>query len=88
MKSRIIHSVWNEEELPEQWEDFIVVPVYKKRVKIYTTYRSMSLLSTTYKILSHILLSRLTPYVEEIIGDHQCVFRRNRPTTDLVFCIR
>ena len=43
---------------------------------------------TTYKRLSNILLSRLTPYAEEIIGDHQCGFRRNRSTTDHIFCIR
>ena len=43
---------------------------------------------TMYKIISHILLSRLTPYAEEIIGDHQCGFRRNRSTTDRIFCIR
>jgi hypothetical protein len=41
-----------------------------------------------YKILSNILLSRLTPYAEEIIGDHQCEFRRSRSTTDHIFCIR
>ena len=29
-----------------------------------------------------ILLSRLTPYVEQIIGDHQYGFRHNRSTTD------
>jgi hypothetical protein len=46
-----------------------------------------SLLSTTYKILSNILLSRLTPYAEEIIGAHQCGFRRSRSTTDHIFCI-
>ena len=40
-----------------------------------------------YKILSKILLSRLTPYAAEIIGDHQCEFRRNRSTTDHIFCI-
>jgi len=45
-------------------------------------------LPTTYKILSNILLSRLIPYAEEIWGDHQCGFRRNRSTTDNVFCIR
>jgi sorting nexin-29 len=33
-------------------------------------------------------LSRLTPYAEEIIGDHQCGFRRNRSTTDHIFSIR
>ena len=43
---------------------------------------------TTYKILSYILLSRLIPYAEEVIGDHQCEFRRNRSTTDHIFCIR
>ena len=42
---------------------------------------------TTYKILSN-LLSRLIPYAEEVIGDHQCGFRRNRSTTDHIICIR
>jgi len=37
--------------------------------------------------LSNILLSRLIPYAEEVIGDHQCGFRRNRSTTDHIFCI-
>ena len=41
-----------------------------------------------YKILSNILLPRLTPYPEEIIGDRQCRFRRNRSTADHIFCIR
>ena len=39
-----------------------------------------------YKILSKILLSRLTPYTEEIIGDHQWGFWRTRSTTDHIFC--
>ena len=42
---------------------------------------------TMYKVLSNILLSRLTPYAEEIIGDHQRGFRRNRSTADHLFCI-
>jgi hypothetical protein len=48
----------------------------------------MSLLPTTYKILYNIMLSRLIPYAEESIGDHKCGFRRNRSTTDHMFCIR
>jgi hypothetical protein len=27
-------------------------------------------------------------YIDEIIGDHQFGFRRNRSTTDQIFCIR
>jgi hypothetical protein len=39
-------------------------------------------------MLSNILLSRLIPYADEIIGDHQCGFRRNRSTIDQIFYIR
>jgi hypothetical protein len=74
--------------LPEQWKESIIVPIYKKGDKTdCSNYRGISLLSTTYKIISNILLSRITPYAEEIIGEHQCGFRRNRSTTDLIFCI-
>jgi hypothetical protein len=33
-------------------------------------------------------LSRLSSYVAEIIGDHQCGFRPNRSTTHQIFSIR
>jgi hypothetical protein len=39
-------------------------------------------------LLSNILLSRLIPYADKIIGDHQCGFRSNRSTTDQIFYIR
>jgi hypothetical protein len=45
-------------------------------------YQGISLLSSAYKILSNILPARLTPYVSEIIGDHQHGFCHNGPTTN------
>jgi hypothetical protein len=42
----------------------------------------------TYKIVSNVLLARLTPSVSEVIGDHQCGFCLNRSTTDQIFYIR
>jgi hypothetical protein len=45
-------------------------------------------MSATYKILSNILLSIITLCAGEIIGDHQCGIRRNRSTTDHIFCLR
>jgi len=65
-----------------------IVPIYKKGDKTdCNNYKGISLLPTTYKILSNILLSKLVPYAEEVIRDHQCGFRRNRSTTDHIFCI-
>jgi hypothetical protein len=85
---QVISSVWNKEELPDQWKESIIVPIHKKGDKTdCNNYRGISLLSTSCNILSNILLSRLVPYVDEIIGDHQCGFRRNRSITDQIFCI-
>jgi hypothetical protein len=86
---KLIMLIWNKEELPHQWKETIVVPIHKKCDKTdCSNYRGISLLSTSYKILSNILLSRLIPYSDEIIGDHQCCFRPNRSTTDQIFYIR
>jgi hypothetical protein len=60
----LINSVWNKEELPDQWKEPIIVPVHKKGGKINcNNYHGISLLSTSYKILSNIL-SRLWPYID------------------------
>ena len=86
---KLIVSIWNKEELPVERKESIIVPIHKKGDKTdCNNYRGISLLPTTYKILSYILLSSLTTYAEEIIGDHQCGFRRNRSTTDHLFYIR
>jgi len=84
---RKLISIWNKEELPEEWKELIIAPICKDNKTDGNNYRGISLLPTTYKILTNILLSRLTPYAEEIIGGHQCGFQRNRSTTDHVFCI-
>jgi hypothetical protein len=96
---KLVASIWNKEELPDQWKEgvyyctnsqdkSIIVPIHKTGDKNdCNNYHGISLLSTSYKILSNILLSRLCPYKDEIIGDHQCGFRRNRLTTDQIFCI-
>jgi hypothetical protein len=56
----------------------------RRVIKQCSNCRGISLLSNSYKILSNILLSRLSPYIDEAIRDHQCEFRRNRSTTDQI----
>jgi sorting nexin-29 len=82
-----IISIWNKQKLPEDWKESIIVPIYKKRDKIFcNNFKGVSLLPAMYKLLSNILLSMLTPYAKEFIGDHKGGFRRNRSTTDHRFC--
>jgi hypothetical protein len=81
----ILHTIYKTHNLTKE---SINVPTCKKNDKTdCTNYCGISFLSTTYKILSYILLSRLTPYAEEIIGDFQCGFWHNRWTTNHIFCI-
>jgi hypothetical protein len=56
---KLVNSVWNKEDLPEQWKESIIVPVHKKGDKSdCNNYRGISMLSTSYNILSNIFLSR------------------------------
>jgi len=55
--------------LPEEWKESITVPIYKGDKTDCCIYKGISLLPTKYKILSNILLSKLTPYADKIIGN-------------------
>jgi hypothetical protein len=62
---KLINSIWNKEQLLDQWKESNIVPIHKKGDKTdFNNYRRISLLSTSYKILSNIFLSRLSPYVD------------------------
>jgi len=77
---KLISAIWRKEELPKKWKTSIIVPIYKKKGDKSDC--------NNYKVLSNILLIRLSVYVDEIIGDHQCGFRRNRSTLDQIFALR
>jgi hypothetical protein len=58
--------------LSDHLKEPIIVPIHKKGDKTdCNNYHGISLLSTSYKMLLSIL-SRLNPYIDEIIGD-RCV---------------
>jgi sorting nexin-29 len=80
--------IWNKEEMPQQWKKSTVIPTHKKGDKTdCITYRGISLLSTSYKILTNFLLSRLTLYTDKITEDHQSVLSCNRSITNQMFSI-
>jgi hypothetical protein len=46
---KCIYSLWNKEELPDQWKESIILPVHKKGDKAEcNNYREISLLPTSY----------------------------------------
>jgi hypothetical protein len=84
---KVINLFLNKEELPDHWKESIIVLAYKKGDKTgCSNYCGVSLVLTSYKILSNIHLSSLSPYIDEVIGDHHMVFHVTS-TTDQIFCI-
>jgi len=54
---KLIISIWNKEELPEEWKESIIVHIYKKGEKTEcSNYIGILILPTTYKILMNTLL--------------------------------
>jgi hypothetical protein len=81
-----MNFIWNREELPSRWKGSITVPIHKKGDKTdCSNYCWISLLSISYKILSNVILSSLSPFTDETIGDHQCAIRRDRVTPHQIF---
>lgn len=74
--------------MPQQWEKFVALPIYRKADKSYfSSYKGMSLLSTEYKIIPYILPFKLMPYVDKMKGNQHCGFLHCGWTTDHTFCI-
>ena len=66
---KLINPIWNKEKFPEEQKELIIVPVYRKGDKTdCSNCGGVSLLSTTYKFLSNILLSRLTYLQRKLLG--------------------
>jgi sorting nexin-29 len=82
----LICKIWNEEEIPCDQRNSIICPIYKKGDKLMCdNYRGISLLSTTYKIVTYIIRKRLEPIVEQVIQEHQAEFQKGRSTLDHIF---
>ena len=85
----IIKDIWQKEKIPTEWNVSIICPTHKKGdIMECSNYRGVSLLKTAYKILSNILVARISPTAENIIGNYQCGIQKNRSTTNKIFTLR
>jgi hypothetical protein len=68
---KLINSIWNKEELPDQWKESINLSVHKKSDKTdcnTSNYGGISLLPISYTILSNIFLSWLSSSQMKLLG--------------------
>ena len=81
--------IWEDESIPEQWEEGIYLPLHKKNDRATcSNYRGLCLLNIGYKIFSILLCGKLLPYYLNIIGDYQTGFMPTKSTIDNIFLLR
>ena len=77
------------EKVASDWKEAITVLLYKNGDKQgLNNYRSITLLSQTYKILSIILARSLTNKIEMFLTHEQAGFRRNYSTIDHLLIVK
>ena len=84
----IILAVWHGEPVSQDWIDAIMVSLYKGKGSKSECgdHRGISLLEAVGKVLSKILLNRLTKWMcPVVIPESQCGFRDGRGTMDMIF---
>ena len=81
--------LWNNEQLPQQWNEGIICPVYKKGDRRNcNNYRPITLLNIAYKIYAILLNKRLIENIENKLEDNQMGLRSNRSTIGNIFIIK
>ena len=85
----LLNVCWEEEFIPVDWMDGIVVPLHKGGDSCdIGNYREITLGSHIGKVFCSVLNARLSEVMEsKILGEAQGGFRRNRRTTDQVFVV-
>ena len=84
----ICNRVYNQQPV-DTWRQSCIIPLPKKGdLRLATNYRGISLTPTAAKIYSKLLLHRIRPVLENILGDNQNGFRERRLTTAQIFTLR
>ena len=90
--THIIQQCWATSILPKSWLHVHIICIYKGKTAgpkaDPNSYRGISLLNIASRILSDILLNRLSPRIDRRLHDSQNGFRKGRSTEDAIFSIR
>jgi hypothetical protein len=83
---KLVNSVWKKNScLKNELSQSLYVSIRKAIKLILVSNRDISLLPTACKTASNILLSSLTPYAADVIGDQECLHLRKMSATDYLF---
>ena len=83
---KIVTQVWNEEVVPGEWHQSIIIPLYKGKgfKSECSNYRGITLLSVPGKVFAHIILARIKPTLLSHRRTQQSGFTPGRSACDRI----
>jgi len=85
----LLRQIWEEERIPEEWTETIIVPIHKTGDRDRCeNYRGIALGNAAYKILLNIIFGKIKPYIEKFKRDYQNGFRDGRSVIDNIFAFK
>ena len=87
--TKLLQSIWDQEEVPRDWCESVIVPIYKKGDRSSCeNHRGISLVTIASKLLTGIILRRLSAARERGTRENQAGFRPGRGCIDHIFTLR
>ncbi|CAH8649925.1 unnamed protein product [Dicrocoelium dendriticum] len=85
----LLVRLWEQETVPTDWSRSVIVPVFKGGSRSECgSHRGISLISIASKLLTSVIIHRLTGTRESQIREEQAGFRRGRGYIDHIFTVR
>jgi len=89
MLHSLFSKIWEEEKVPAQWSEGIIIKLPKKGdLGNCNNYRGIMLLSVPGKVFNRVLLERMKEAVDPMLRDQQAGFRKNRSCADQIASLR
>jgi hypothetical protein len=92
--ARLLHPIFcamweNPALIPQEWKDATIIPIYKRGSRADpASYRPISLLNTSGKVLSKLIANRLRSLAEARLPPSQHGFSRKKSCSDLIYTLR
>jgi hypothetical protein len=85
----LLEKIWKEEKIPEEWKEGLIIEIPKKGdLSNCNNWRGITLLNIPSKILTTIILNRITDTVEQHLRKEQAGFHIHQSCVDLINALR
>ena len=89
--TELMQQFWEKGLVSQVFKDASIIHLYKNKDDRTScdNHRGISLLCIPGKILARIILNCITHhFLDDVISESHCAFRRNRGTVDMIFAVR